>query len=137
MTYNKWFFIRGLTILILLTITPVTVFAQSLSTTVYISTNQGRKYHVNKDCGHLKRCSLTLKAVSLKEAIDGQKTNNGIVHFSCCMTCSKRFSIIEEEYKNGKIKPETTTPPPPEIEKSNSPKGTIGKGGNIGKYKNN
>ena len=80
---------------------PSIMLAQSLNTTVYICTNQGTKYHVSKNCKYLGHCRYTPEPVTLQEAIDGQKTNNGLVSFTYCKGCSKRLAGIEMQYRNG------------------------------------
>ena len=92
---------RCLASMLLMLFFSMNLFSQSLNSTVYICTNQGKKYHIDKDCRFLGQCRYNPKSVTLKEAIDGQQTNDGKISFTYCKGCSKSIALVEKKYRSG------------------------------------
>lgn len=75
----------------------VRLYAQEYNRTVYICTNQGKKYHIQKDCHLLGNCKYNPTAITLRQAIEGYHTNDGIVKFTYCKSCSKLLKSKEKD----------------------------------------
>lgn len=76
------------------------LYAQVPNRTVYICTNQGKKYHIQKDCHLLGNCKYTPTAITLQQAIEGYHTEKGIIKFTPCKVCSRSLSKVVDKKKS-------------------------------------